>query len=115
MLSGNKRPRDADAIQDKELTKRPTIEANVAVENPVSNQQQSAKVEGDESCYYELEAALEQEWKEVDEKEKEEATEQEEGNEEAEGSHAEVIDGRRSAAAEEHWKEKAALRKLEKK
>ena len=47
----------------------------------------SAKVEGDESCYYELEAALEQEWKEVDEKEKEEATEQEERNEEAEGSH----------------------------
>ena len=106
MLSGNKRPRDADAIQDKELTKRPTIEANVAVENPVSNQQQSAKVEGDESWYYQLEAALEQE---EDQKEKEE------GKEEAEGSHAEVVKGKRSAAAEEHWKEKAALRKLEKK
>ena len=112
MLSGNKRPRDADAIQDKELTKRPTIEANVAVENPVSNQQQSAKVEGDESWYYQLEAALEQE---EDQKKKEEAKEQKKGKEEAEGSHAEVIDGRRSAAAEEHWKEKAALRKLEKK
>ena len=112
MLFGNKRPRDADAIQDKELTKRPTIEANVAVENPVSNQQQSAKVEGDESWYYQLEAALEHK---EDQKEKEEAKELKEWKEEAEGSHAEVKQGRRSTAAEEHWKEKAALRKLEKK
>lgn len=112
MLSGNKRPRDADAIEDKELSKRPTTEANVAAENPVSNQQKSPKVEGDESWYYQLEAALEQE---EDEKEKEEAKDQEEGKEEAEGSHAEVIQGRRSTVAEEHWKENAAIRKLEKK
>ena len=52
---------------------------------------------------------------EEDEKEHEEATEHEEGKEEAEGSHAEVIEGKRSAVAEEHWKEKASLRKLEKK
>ena len=38
MLSGNKRPRDADTIQDKILTKRPTTEAHVAAENPISNQ-----------------------------------------------------------------------------
>ena len=39
MLSGNKRAKDVDAIEDKELSKRQITEANVARENHVSNQE----------------------------------------------------------------------------
>lgn len=70
MLSGNKRAGDADAvIENKEMSKRPRDDADVAAETPISNQQQSPKVKGDESFNYELEVELEQENKEEDEKE----------------------------------------------
>lgn len=91
------------------MSKIPRAEANVVAETPVSNQQQSPKVEGDESFYYELEVALEQDFKEEDEKE------QEEEKEEAEERHGEVEKGKHVAVAEEHRKEMAAVRKSEKK
>ena len=86
--------------ENEEVVKRPAHERKDA---------EVPKGEGDESFYYELEAALEEDWK-VEQNEPAEEKEQ------AAPSDAEVARRRLAAKAraEEHWKEKRAIRRLEK-
>ena len=107
MLSGNKRARGALASKTKEaakeeVMKRPKDEGKEA---------EMPKGESDESLYYEIEAALEEDWKKMEEKEREEE------KEEATPSIVEVETRRLAtkARAGEHWKEIRVIRRLEKK
>ena len=106
MVSVNKRARDALASKTKEAAKEEVMKQP----KDEGKEAEMPKGEGDESLYYEIEAALEEDWKKMEEKEREEE------KEEAAPSAAEVETRRLAtkARAEEHWKEIRAIWRLEK-